>query len=110
MILVRANATNTAVTKPTSLSKDVLITFRPSSLSTGTFTGTTPTNNIEQNTYTLGGNQRISIPVLSMTKVAETSWGAEFVTNIREAQQYSFQTSGNLDIKTNSKTLTFQKQ
>jgi len=44
-----------------------------------------------------------------MTKVAETSWGDEFVQNITVAQSYSFETDGKLNIHTVSKTLTFRK-
>ena len=46
----------------------------------------------------------------SMTKVAETLWGNEFVNNIRTSQEYSFEIGGRLNIITTSKTLTFQKQ
>jgi|SRR5215211_7721599 len=110
MILVTDNTSTTSITKPSSIQNDVIITFLPSSASTGTFTGKTPTNDIDQNPYSLGPHQAISIPVLSMTKVAETSWGAEFVDNIRDAQQYSFATEGKINIRTRNKTLTFQKQ
>jgi hypothetical protein len=51
----------------------------------------------------------MSIPDLGMTKVAETSWGNEFVKNIRDAREYSFEVGGKLNIKTAEKTLTFQK-
>src|SRR5687768_922757 len=77
MILVKDNVTNTFTSKPSSIHKDVIINFNPSGTSGGSFTGMTPTNDIMQNTYSVGPNQTISIPVLSMTKVAETSWGAE---------------------------------
>jgi hypothetical protein len=110
MIQVRDNATNTSINKPSSIQKDVIITFHPTNSSIGILTGKTPTNEIEQNSYSLGANQSISIPVLSMTKVAETSWGAEFVDNIRDAEQYSFHAGGKLNIRTTKKTLTFKKQ
>lgn len=109
MIIVKDNATEASITKPSTIQKDVIITFVPSNASTGTFSGKTHTNDIDQNPYSVGTKQAISIPVLSMTKVAETSWGAEFVANIRSAQFYSFDTGGKLSIRTTSKTLTFQK-
>jgi hypothetical protein len=109
MILVTNNSTGSTFTKPSSITKDVIITFIPSSATTGTFTGKTPTNNIDQNGYSLGSNQSISIPELSMTKVAETSWGAEFVDNIRSAEQYHFERKGKLVIESIHKTLTFEK-
>src|SRR5829696_9381450 len=65
MILVTDNVTNVFITKPSSIQQDVIITFA----SSGIFTGKTPTNQIDQNPYSLGANQAISIPVLSMTKV-----------------------------------------
>ena len=66
-------------------------------------------NSIMQNDYSIGANQSLSIPNLNMTKVMETTWGAEFVDNIRDAQQYSFEAGGRLQIKTINKTLIFKK-
>lgn len=86
MITVKDNATNSSTTMPPSIEKDVIITFVPNSASGGTFTGKTPTNIIDENPYSFGANQAILIPVLSMTKVGETSWGMQFVDNIRDAQ------------------------
>ena len=108
MIVVTDITTNTTLTKPSSIQKDVVITFVPNSSTTGTFTGETPSNDIWQNNYTLGG-ETISIPVLSMTKVAETTWGKQFVDNITSAQHYSFESGGKLNIKTTNKILTFKK-
>jgi hypothetical protein len=48
--------------------------------------------------------------LLMLSKVAETSWGEQFVDNITEAQQYSFETGARLNIRTTKKVLTFQKQ
>lgn len=109
MIMVKENAANASITKPSSIPGDVIITFVPVSSTTGTLSGKTPSNHIWPSTYTLGSNQAISIPVLDMTKIGETSWGSQFVDNIREAQQYSFETGGKLNIRTINKTLTFQK-
>ncbi|MEJ7685248.1 MAG: hypothetical protein WKG06_46870 [Segetibacter sp.] len=114
MIIVKENATSASITKPSSILADVIITFVPKSSTTGTFSGKTPSNDLTgfgiwSNAYTVGPNQTISIPNLSMTKVGETSWGSQFVDNIRDAQQYSFETGGKLNIMTVNKTLTFQK-
>ena len=109
MIVVTDITTNTTLTKPSSIQKDVVITFVPNSSTTGIFTGETPSNDIWQNNYTLGGGETISIPVLSMTKVAETTWGKQFVDNITSAQHYSFESGGKLNIKTTNKILTFKK-
>ena len=109
MIAVKDNATGITTTKPTSTQSDVEITFNSSTPTEGTFVGNTPTNDIWKNAYSIGANQTITIPVLAMTKVAETPWGNEFVDNIRSSQKYSFETGEKLIIKTANKTLTFQK-
>ncbi len=109
MILVKDNATNTVMTKPASLYGDVIITFVSNNVSKGAFNGNTPTNELGPDTYSLGSNHTIFIPVLSMTKVAETSWGLQFVANIRDAHQYSLEPGDQLNIITSNKTLAFQK-
>ncbi len=111
MIIVKENSTNASLTKPSSIQGDVIITFVSITSTTGTFSGKTPTNHITgyENTYMPGPNPAISIPILSMTKISETSWGSHFVDNIRDAHQYSFETGGNLNIRTTNKRLTFKK-
>ena len=109
MILVKDNATNTVMAKPASLYGDVIITFVSNDLSKGAFNGNTPTNELGPDIYSLGFNRTIFIPVLSMTKVAETSWGLQFVANIRDAQQYSLEPGDLLNIITGNKTLILQK-
>lgn len=109
MILVKDNATNTVMTKPASLYGDVMITFVSSNVSKGAFNGNTPTNDLGPDIYSLGSNHTISIPVLTMTKVAETSWGLQFIANFRDAQQYRLEPGFLLNIITSNKTLTFQK-
>jgi hypothetical protein len=52
----------------------------------------------------------MNIPNLPMTKVAETSWGKEFVDNIRSAEKYSFDMDHHLVIHTAANILVFQKQ
>lgn len=109
MILVKDNSTNITTTKPASLYGDVIITFVSNNLSTGAFNGNTPTNDLGPNTYSLGSNHTLFIPVMSMTKVAETSWGLLFVANIRDAQQYNFGSGEILNILTTNKTLIFKR-
>lgn len=109
MIIVKDNASGAATTKPSSIQKDVEITFSQAAATTGTFSGQTPTNDILQNDYSTGVNQTLEIPALSMTKVAETAWGILFVDHIRAAQEYTFEFNGALFIKTVNKTLIFQK-
>ena len=110
MITVKDNASGLTTTKPASIQNDVDITFTSTNLISGTFIGNTPTNDIWKNDYSTGANQTITIPVLSMTKVAENSWGVLFVDNICSSQEYTFEIGGILNIKTTNKTLTFHKQ
>src|SRR4030095_144863 len=109
MILVKDNTSGLVTSKPLSIQGEVEITFTTANSTNGTFRGFTPTNEIAQNDYTVGTNQSISIPNLSMTKVIETIWGNQFVENIRSSQQYSFETGNKLIIKTTNKILTFLK-
>ena len=110
MVIVKENATGQTTTKPASIQGDVDITFKSMSNTSGVFFGNTPTNVIMENAYSTNSNQSLGISVLSMTKVAETSWGGAFVDNIRSSQEYHFESDGKLAIKTTSKTLIFQKQ
>lgn len=110
MIIVKDNTSSALVTKPAAVTGDVDIVFTSSGSTIGTFRGNTPTNDIEQNDYSIGPNQSLTIPNLSMTKVGETSWGKEFVDNIRSSTAYNFENCDKLNIKTVNKTLTFQKQ
>jgi hypothetical protein len=109
MIQVKEIASNSMIIKPSDIQGDVILKFIPVGTSAGSFTGNTPTNILATNNYTLGSNQAISIPALGMTKAWETSWGSEFVNNIRDAQYYSLE-CGRLNIKTTNKVLIFQKQ
>jgi len=110
MTLVKVNATGAITTKPSSITGEVEITFTPASTTNGSFIGRTPTNDIMKNDYSIGTNQSITIPVLSMTKVAETTWGHEFVDNIRSSKEYHFENCYTLKIITENKMLTFKKR
>ena len=109
MILVKDNTSGLTTAKPSSIQNDVVITFTSINSTNGTFTGNTPTNDIWQSEYSIGANQTISVPYLAMTKVGETSWGILFVDNIRSSREYIFEVGGILNIRTTTKTLTFQK-
>ena len=110
MVSVKDNNSGAIITKPSSVQGDVVLNFTTINPTDGTFDGNTPTNSIQPNDYFIGSNQSMNIPNLSMTKVAETTWGNEFVDNIRSSQEYNFETCGRLNIKTINKTLTFEKQ
>src|SRR5260221_10721235 len=99
MITVQDVASGITTTKPSSIQGDVDITFTPEGTVSGTFNGNTPTNSIGQNEYSIGANQAMSIPNLSMTKVMETTWGDQFVKKIRNTRKYNFDNAGRLNIK-----------
>lgn len=110
MIIGADNTSGFATTKPSSILGNIDITFTPGTAPNGTFTGLTPTNQIGESDYSTGPNQSLAVLNLFMTKAFETSWGAEFVTNIRSAERYSFDKGGRLIIVTTDKTLTFIKR
>lgn len=111
MVKVTDNVSGEATTKPSSVQKDIKITFAPTGSSGGVFFGNTPANLIGNSPYSTGANQSISMISLMMTKVGEEPWGYLFVDNITAAEQYSFEVGGLLNIKTaNKKVLTFSKQ
>jgi len=109
MVMVTENVSGLTTTKPSAVQGDVDIIFTPTSSTNGSFTGNTPTNDIWQSQYSTGANQSMTIPCLAMTKVMETDWGNEFVNNIRNSREYSFEAGGILKIKTPEKTLSFRK-
>ena len=109
MITVKDNALG-LTTKSSSIQNKVDLIFTSTNSNSGTFIGNTPTNEISKNSYSTGTNQTITIPVLSMTKVAETSWGILFVDNICSSQAYTFEIGEILNIKTTNTTLSFLKQ
>lgn len=109
MVLVKDNTTGALEVKPSTIDKEVIIILVPAGGNKGIFSGKTPSNDFGPNEYLLGRGQTISTPNLSMTKVAETSWGELFVNNIRNTKQYSFEADGKLILLTTTKVLTFQK-
>lgn len=110
MIMVADNASGITSIKPAGLQADVAITFHAINAASGTLYGHTPTNHISESSYETGVNGQLHIPALAMTKLAETSWGQEFVINIRSSETYKLTSNGNLVIITAEKTLTFQPQ
>ena len=103
-------ATNTKTVKPTSLNGDVELVFISMSSDSGTFTGRTPINEIWENKYFISPNWQVQIPALSMTKVAESSWGNLFVNNICSSQTYRFLPDNLMEISTIQKRLLFEKR
>lgn len=109
MIQVTDNTSGFRITKPSSVQGDVDISFTSTNATDGTFHGNTPTNIMDKNNYSIRRNHSLIILNLGMTKAGETSWGSEFVDNIRSAQEYSYNRDGKLNIKTAKNILTFLK-
>ena len=101
MISVKDIATNTTSIKPSNINGNVDITFTLSTSATDIMTGVTPTNSLRGD-FTIGRNNTISVTNLSQTKVMETSWGAEFLDNIRSSQSYFFDGDKKLNINTST--------
>jgi heat shock protein HslJ len=108
MIKVMESPNGAAVTKPSPINGDVVLTITLQTDMSGTITGNTPSNTLSGG-FTLFPANGIRIPAVAASKVAETFWGGLFMDNITTAQSYS--TSCNeLQINTAQKTLFFQKQ
>ena len=111
MVTVRDNSSGFMHTKPGAITGDVDITFVPVAPGKGFINGKTPTNELfkDCNQYTLGEGDKIAIPCISVTKVAETSWGLDFLQNITKSDSYSIEPDGKLRIHAEKKTLYFER-
>jgi hypothetical protein len=108
MVAVKDNATGLTQTKPGSITGDVDIIFVAVNTAKGFINGKTPTNTLYAD-YSLGEIDIITISSVASTKVAETSWGLDFLYNARKADTYSFEQDGKLRIHTEKKTLFFER-
>lgn len=111
MIAVKNNGTGFIHTKPGAVTGDVDVTFVAVSADKGFMNGKTPTNTLfaDCNFYTLGAEGKLSIPCVAHTKVAETSWGLDFLYSITKSDNYSIEPDGRLRIHTEEKTLYFER-
>jgi len=110
MVSVKDNSTNAVTAKPLSISGDVDISFTYSSSNAGIMEGVTPTNSIN-GSFTTGNNSTLSIPVVGGTKIAETSWGQLFLTNIIYSTSFVVDNSGLLHISASTnKTISFTRR
>src|SRR4051794_34711318 len=98
MIVVKDNSSGLITTKLSDVQGNVDITFTEMNDTSGTVYGHTPSNQISQSDYSVGANHQLRIPFLNITKVWETSWGSEFVNNIRSAREYNIDSAGKLVI------------
>jgi hypothetical protein len=104
---VHDNLTNTTTTKPVTLIGNVDITFAFNDYYTGNITGATPTNSLS-GSYAVSQNRSINVTAVTITKVAETSWGQLFLDNINNAESFVFNSNGRLRINsTTNKVLIF---
>jgi len=98
-------------------SPDVILIFKSSSDSTGTFSGSTPSNQIFSNPFIMFSQRDdlrvggLGIPSLLMSTASEVSWGKFFVDNFRNSVKYAFEADRSLFIYMNNDVLiTFKKQ
>ena len=113
MMAVKDNATGQTISKPVSIQGEVEITLDPTSETGGYYSGTTPTNYINQSKFEIAAPASISFKDPNMTKVGETSWGSEFVDNIPCTGSFYLVSTGmgiHMSIVIASKTLIFEKQ
>lgn len=109
MVMVKDIASGTTVLKTAATDGNVELLIVAKNANEGTFTGNTSVNTISENALRIGEDQFITIPALSMTKVAEPNWGNLFVKHILGAEKYSVEIEGKLIISTPNKILYFQK-
>jgi hypothetical protein len=108
MVAVKDNGSGLLHSKPGAITGELEITFVAVSATTGFISGKTPINELSAN-YTLSESNGISIPAVFYSKVAETSWGLDFLHHIAKADTYSFGEDGKLQIHTGEKTLYFTR-
>jgi hypothetical protein len=111
MVLVKENSSGLIYSKPGAITGDVDITFVTVNTDKGFINGKTPTNTLfaDYTLYKLGAEGQITIPSVAATKVAETSWGLDFLYNITKSDAYSIEPDGKLRIHTENKTLYFER-
>lgn len=106
MSAVKNNATGLVHTKPGAITGDVDITFVTVNSARGFINGKTPTNTLNGD-YSITPEDNIAFGPLMASKVAETSWGLDFLYSVNTADTYSFEEDGRLRIHTEKKTLFF---
>src|SRR5688500_10696392 len=106
MIEVTDLASNVVERKPASIRGDVILRFMPSNRLGGRISGNTPTNVFGPDEYLLSSENSLTIQGITMTKVAESSWGNLFIENIRNTSEVRIE-YGNLLIQTPAKLLRF---
>jgi len=109
MMAVKDNATGETLSKPVSIQGEVEIALDPTSEKGGFYSGSTPTNYINQSKFEIAAPSSISFKELNMSKVNETSWGSEFADNIQSATSF-YRTGKGMGIITTKKTLIFERQ
>jgi hypothetical protein len=107
MVLVTDRTSGVSETKPTTITKDVTISFELSGITEGSFSGRTPSNQFSGD-FSTTMDRDLSIDRILITDVNETSWGNLFRNNL-DTRNYSFDSQGQLVITCVSKILTFQK-
>jgi hypothetical protein len=106
-----------AVTPKPSNNPDVILRFKSLSDTTGTFSGSTPANQVFSNSYLLSGLRvdhevgDIKIPSLSMSNAPDSIWGRLLADNFTKAKKFAFENERSLFIyTTDSMLITFKRQ
>ena len=106
MVAVKNNSTGLIHTKPGAITGDVDLSIVAVNNERGFINGKTPTNTINGG-YTVSNENLINFGPMMATKVAETSWGLDFLYSVESTDTYAFDLDGRLMLHTEKKTLFF---
>jgi hypothetical protein len=108
MIAVKDHNTGLIHFKPGAITGDVDISIVAVNNERGFINGKTPTNTLNGG-YTVSNKNLINFGPMMASKVAETSWGLDFLYSVESADTYAFDLDGKLMLHTEKKTLFFER-
>jgi hypothetical protein len=107
MVKVSHEFNGQTFTRPTG-SRDVMIRFTGDA-NGGSLSGSTPANTILSSAYSLGDQQRLTVPAIGHTEVYEAAWGSLFLDHITSANRYQLTRPNVLLIFAGEYILEFRK-
>ncbi len=117
MISVRDNATNELFTKPVSVPENIDVIFSFATSAKGNISGSLTIATSVKGIFSIDQHSGISIPSIDLTYPSfdifwgSASWDQQFSDNITLSDSYSFESSGNLNIRcSNDRVLTFVRK
>ena len=117
MISVKDYSTNEVFTEPTILTTEIDITISFTSSTNGNISGTLSTGTTVKGGFSVDQYLRIAVPRINLSYppfdifYGSFDWDSQFYSNITLSSNYSFDSSGNLNIScSNHKVLTFIKK